>query len=269
MHALLIDREEIYRLSLKEIIRHSNPALTICEACGIEDFLKITAKISHFDLVLLNISSMGDNGETCLQLIQRLYPNASLMIINNKLSGPLQHTEIVNRHITLPRCTPIQQLSEGLKALQRLPVKGTDGVADKTSAISKNIGANLPNPQQAADTQLAQPKASEANIDEMLPDLSKRQKEILLMAAEGLPNKEIAIQLNIAEGTVKAHMHSIFKLIGVSNRTQAVLRFQKLLHPVANQPQTQPAQDQYEKNRTGKVAGRYYNFADIQPHAVM
>ena len=55
--------------------------------------------------------------------------------------------------------------------------------------------------------------------------LSYRQKQILSMAADGLPNKEIAARLSIAEGTVKAHMHAIFKVLGVSNRTQAVIRY--------------------------------------------
>jgi two-component system nitrate/nitrite response regulator NarL len=39
------------------------------------------------------------------------------------------------------------------------------------------------------------------------------------MVAEGLPNKEIGRRLDLSEGTVKIHLHNIYKKIGVNNRT--------------------------------------------------
>lgn len=53
--------------------------------------------------------------------------------------------------------------------------------------------------------------------------LSEREREILLMVAEGLPNKVIAQRLSISEKTVKAHLTSVFRQIGVTDRTQAAL----------------------------------------------
>jgi DNA-binding NarL/FixJ family response regulator len=53
--------------------------------------------------------------------------------------------------------------------------------------------------------------------------LSEREREVLLMVAEGLPNKVIAQRLSISEKTVKAHLTSVFRQIGVSDRTQAAL----------------------------------------------
>ena len=53
--------------------------------------------------------------------------------------------------------------------------------------------------------------------------LSEREREVLVMVAEGLPNKLIARRLSISEKTVKAHLTSIFRRIGVSDRTQAAL----------------------------------------------
>jgi DNA-binding NarL/FixJ family response regulator len=46
---------------------------------------------------------------------------------------------------------------------------------------------------------------------------------VLLLVAEGLPNKLIARRLDISEKTVKAHLTSVFKQIGVTDRTQAAL----------------------------------------------
>jgi len=53
--------------------------------------------------------------------------------------------------------------------------------------------------------------------------LSEREREVLLMVAEGLPNKLIARRLGISEKTVKAHLTSVFRQIGVTDRTQAAL----------------------------------------------
>ena len=51
--------------------------------------------------------------------------------------------------------------------------------------------------------------------------LSDREHEVLVMLAQGIPNKEIADKLNIAEGTVKNHVTNILDKLQVQNRTQA------------------------------------------------
>ena len=50
---------------------------------------------------------------------------------------------------------------------------------------------------------------------------------MLVLVAEGLPNKLIARRLEISEKTVKAHLTSVFQRIGVSDRTQAALWAQR------------------------------------------
>jgi len=50
--------------------------------------------------------------------------------------------------------------------------------------------------------------------------LSKRENEITLLMATGLSNKELARKLNLAEGTIKIHLHNIYKKLGISNRTE-------------------------------------------------
>jgi two-component system nitrate/nitrite response regulator NarL len=53
--------------------------------------------------------------------------------------------------------------------------------------------------------------------------LSDREVDIVSRLAGGLPNKVIASQLTITEATVKVHLKSILKKLGVSNRTQAAI----------------------------------------------
>jgi DNA-binding NarL/FixJ family response regulator len=57
--------------------------------------------------------------------------------------------------------------------------------------------------------------------------LTPREREVLAMVAEGLPNKLIARRLEISEKTVKAHLTRIYESLGVSDRTQAALWAQR------------------------------------------
>ena len=59
------------------------------------------------------------------------------------------------------------------------------------------------------------------------PELTPREREVLALLADGLPNKLIARRLDISEKTVKAHLTNIFQRIGVTDRTQAALWAQK------------------------------------------
>ncbi len=60
-------------------------------------------------------------------------------------------------------------------------------------------------------------------VDKALEVLTQRETEILGCLTEGSPNKMIARQLGITEATVKIHVKSLIRKIGVQNRTQAAL----------------------------------------------
>jgi DNA-binding NarL/FixJ family response regulator len=59
----------------------------------------------------------------------------------------------------------------------------------------------------------------------MIPtaQLTQRELEIVSCLVRGMTNREISRELYVAESTVKAHLHSTFAKLGVSNRTQAAI----------------------------------------------
>jgi DNA-binding NarL/FixJ family response regulator len=64
-----------------------------------------------------------------------------------------------------------------------------------------------------------------------LDGLTDREREVLELVRQGLPNKSIARRLQITERTVKAHVTNILLRLGVSDRTQAALLAERHLRP--------------------------------------
>lgn len=48
--------------------------------------------------------------------------------------------------------------------------------------------------------------------------LSQREREVMLLAASGISNKEIARRLGVAEGTIKLHLHRVYQKLGIRSR---------------------------------------------------
>ncbi len=71
----------------------------------------------------------------------------------------------------------------------------------------------------ANTTTTAVKRLSGAGVD----SLTGRQLEVLRLLARGLPNKLIARELDLSEGTVKVHLLAIFRTLNVNNRTEAVI----------------------------------------------
>jgi two-component system nitrate/nitrite response regulator NarL len=55
-------------------------------------------------------------------------------------------------------------------------------------------------------------------VHEDLP-LTERERQVILVLSEGISNKEIGRRLGLTEGTVKVHLHRIYRKLGIANRT--------------------------------------------------
>ena len=70
-----------------------------------------------------------------------------------------------------------------------------------------------------------QRKGSEADLR-----LTAREREIAILVAGGLSNKEIARKIGISEGTVKIHLYNVYQKLGISNRTALAALVQYFSH---------------------------------------
>ena len=68
------------------------------------------------------------------------------------------------------------------------------------------------------------PPAEQVKKSGLIVPLSDREREVLQLIADGKSNKEIALELFLAVGTVKKHLNNIFGKLGVESRTQAIAR---------------------------------------------
>jgi DNA-binding NarL/FixJ family response regulator len=163
----------------------------------------------------------------------------------------LASSEVVLLHVTAPDLVardldalppiPIVVLLRGpprRDALLTLLAAGARGVlpddstAEEIAAASEAAAAGLvilPS-EQVAHLVGSRPAASAARDfpgardRSASPVLTPREREILAMLAEGLPNKLIASRLGISDHTVKTHLEAIFDKLGASNRAEAVAR---------------------------------------------
>lgn len=64
---------------------------------------------------------------------------------------------------------------------------------------------------------------------EIRAPLAPREKQVIALVRKGLRNREIAEQLGVKEGTIKAYLHAIFEKAGVSSRTELATRADEFL----------------------------------------
>ena len=219
MKALIVDGEELFRLSMREVVSVAAPFDEIIEAGSESEFVTKTAGHEALDLIVIHPASLAqqnqsaglEEGKNCLNLIKRLYPTTPILVVTGAPSGrdAWLGAATVNRGASVSLMINRIRLSLSMPAESPVRSYGIPATPNVRSFMKNNLRPTAENDASYVD----------------LGRLSFRQKQILAMAADGLPNKEIAARLGIAEGTVKAHMHAIFKVLDVSNRTQAVIKY--------------------------------------------
>jgi DNA-binding NarL/FixJ family response regulator len=151
--------------------------------------------------------------------------------------------ELVARDLDALPPIPIVVLLRGPPSRDAIPALLTagargvlpdDSTAEEIAAAVEAAAAGLVivSSEQVGDLVGSRPAASTARdfagtrdrSASRRPALTPREREILAMLAEGLPNKLIASRLGISDHTVKTHLEAVFDKLDASNRAEAVAR---------------------------------------------
>ena len=175
----------------------------------------------------LEVVGTAVDGAEAIELAEELRPDVVLMDISMPDVDGIRATGSILEARSETRVVMLTAFSDRDRVVAALDA-GAIGYLLKDSepqevleAVRAAARGDAPLAPRAARELLA------ARSEEQRADLSKREREVLALVAEGLPNKLIARRLEISEKTVKTHLTSVFQRIGVSDRTQAALWAQR------------------------------------------
>jgi two-component system, NarL family, nitrate/nitrite response regulator NarL len=172
---------------------------------------------------LYDLIAIAQTGAECLELVQRLKPDVALIDVNISQPGAAQilralkdnHGQTRICFLTEDQIPP--DLREARK--DRTAVFVNERFPEDLRDRLREIAAHLNNNKTPATTN--SPAAIDgAALTGSKRQLTVRQNEIVTMLKTGSSNREIARVLGVTEGTIKVHLHRIFRRIGVANRTQ-------------------------------------------------
>jgi DNA-binding NarL/FixJ family response regulator len=149
----------------------------------------------HPSCVVLYAGSMKEGCLEGMGRIRGLYPEVPLLVLGSHLDLGLAWEALENG-------------ADGFVHAEMHPAQ----VLRAVEVVQKG--------ELAAPRQLLQYFLSQ-NEKPKMGELSARQREILEMVVEGLSNAEIAGRLYLSESTIKQHLRTAYKVLGVRNRTEA------------------------------------------------
>ncbi len=210
MNVLIVDSHPMSRDGLENLLRSLNSDTEFSKTSALYELSD-----THFQQAGLLLFEAMDNegdideGVQAIANLVRRYPNLMVIVVTayRKHDGVVRILDAGARGYI-----PKSHDSEVMINAIRLVLSGGTYAPPELYDAERNYGAKKP-----------RPALLEAATDFRGPTLTRRQRDVLFQLTLGHSNKEIANQLGIAEGTIKIHVAAIFKAMGVTNRTQAVI----------------------------------------------
>jgi DNA-binding NarL/FixJ family response regulator len=203
MRVLIADDHPLVRDALARTVRELDAAADVQQA-GEFDALMQLALAGPADLALLDLNMPGMNGVAGLRRLRDMLPTLPVVVA----SGQDDATTI--RAVLAAGAAgfiPKSERTEVLLNALRLVLGG---------------GVYVP-PRSLEEAAVVEPAAQAAAAA-----LTPRQRDVLRALSRGQPNKLIARELGLTEGTVKIHIAAILRALQARNRTEAVVRAREL-----------------------------------------
>ncbi len=194
---LIADDHPLYREGIVFALEQAPNIQIVGQAGSAQDTVEL-ARRTRPDLVLLDITMPG-GGLNALQSLRRLCPQTKVAILTAS-----DDEDLVRQCLRLGAQGYILKGITGrelLRAIESL-AQGQRYIMPELAARVLTESINAPPPHET---------------------LTDREREILILLAQGKSNKEIAAQLFLSEKTVKHHIGNIFRKLQVRNRVEAAL----------------------------------------------
>jgi len=211
---LVIDDHPLMADAISAAAEHLDSKAQVQTAPDLDRACELAAATPDFDLVTLDLGLPGYSGMQALERFRERFPSLPVVVIT-AAADRANVVGAVDRGAMgfIPKTAPRDVL---LGALKVVLSGGIYLPADVLKSYATDA-ASVPAPRTEA------PPRSDHDLG-----LSPRQREVLLLLLKGLPNKLIARQLDISENTTKIHVSAVMQALGVSNRTQAVIKASEL-----------------------------------------
>lgn len=209
MKTLLADDHPLMREGVRQVLSQLTPPVEIIDAHDYPSLFAQAAQHADLDLALVDLNMPGFAGMQGIMQFRSRFPDIPLVVLSASESAHDKRSA----------------LEAGALGFIPKAVSATVMLA----ALRQVLAGNLYVPASLGDNQ-GDPHPAPAALTALLHSgLTARQLEVARLLAQGCVNKAIAGMLVISESTVKVHIAAIFRVFGVTNRTEAVLEIQRLM----------------------------------------
>jgi DNA-binding NarL/FixJ family response regulator len=206
MRILLADDHDLLRDTLEVFLQRLDPKVQVMHARSFPDALDQAQRAPNLDLILLDLRMPGMNGLTGLEVMRQRYPSVPVVLMSGEVNRDTVFSALgAGAAGFIPKVMGGKAM---LNALQ-LVLSGERYVPDIV----------LSSAQPWQEEELTRGGGGSTNP---LSKLSRRERDVMNLLTKGNSNKEIAKELQIEAVTVALHLSSIYRKLGVTNRTQAV-----------------------------------------------
>ena len=206
MKILLADDHDLFRAGLGMVLGELETGTQLLQAASLTEAIASAQAEPDLDLALLDLNMPAMHGTTGLQQFRTQFPQVPVVIVSG--SDDLADVQAV---LNTGASGFIHKSTAPTVMLSALRLVLAGGIYVPPHAMRQEMTATVP-----------------AAAKNLVTRLTARQMEVLRLLALGKPNKVIARELDLSEGTVKIHLSAIFRVLDVNNRTEAVLAAQHL-----------------------------------------
>jgi DNA-binding NarL/FixJ family response regulator len=174
----------------------------------------------------IEVVGEADNGRDAVALARRIKPDVVVLDVEMPVMGAAEAMEAM-LGISPPPRVLIVTMYDNPRLVRELLGRGASAYLVKSASLEELIAAvraaaRSPVGPPEENVILAVPRSVLERVEEDTEEVpSGRELEILLLAARGFSNRQIATSIHISEATVKRHLANLYAKIGVGSRSEA------------------------------------------------